>query len=268
MTDGRLTEFSLPYRGTGKKTVRVYVPSHEEGETFPVIYMTDGQSIFYDDTAAYGCWHTPAAVEEERRISGMAAIIVGIHNDESPAQRAGELTPTSIGEIHFHPAMPEEIRKQIIPSGEAFDDFVINTVMPEIEARFPVKTGRNSTAFCGSSSGGLQAFFTAMTHPDKFCAGGVFSPVFEMYTLEDINSWLWKTVGENMPYLYFYTGAGDGLEKSICQGLEPVYDMMLECYPMDKLNEVVMLEQPHNESAWEPIFRDFLHTFLTRREEF
>lgn len=26
--------------------------------------------------------------------------------------------------------------------------------------------------------------------------------------------------------------------------------------------------QPHHESAWMPVFKDFLHTFLTRREAF
>ena len=38
------TALTLPYGAEHTKTVRVYVPAHEEGETLPVIYMTDGQN--------------------------------------------------------------------------------------------------------------------------------------------------------------------------------------------------------------------------------
>ena len=66
-----------------------------------------------------------------------------------------------------------------------------------------------------------------------------------------------------MPYLYLYTGAGDELEQYICRSTEQVYDILVECYPPERLNEVVLLDQPHHERAWEPIFRDFLHLFLS-----
>ena len=42
----KIFDMSLPYPEKGDKLVRVYVPEHEEGETFPVIYMTDGQNLF------------------------------------------------------------------------------------------------------------------------------------------------------------------------------------------------------------------------------
>ena len=174
MIEEKLAVMLLPYRGADK-TVRVFIPAHEEGETLPVVYMTDGQNLFDYNEGQFGCWYTREAVKEERKKSGKAAIIVGIHNDESPVQRAKELTPKSIGAIKFPDDMPEHVRKMMAPEGEAFDDFVVNTVMPEIEKRFPVLTGRENTAFCGSSSGGLQAYYTVLSHPDKFCLAGVFS---------------------------------------------------------------------------------------------
>ena len=39
---------------------------------------------------------------------------------------------------------------------------------------------------------------------------------------------------------------------------------LMECYPPDMVNEVVLLDEKHNEAAWEPIFKDFVHTFLNR----
>lgn len=264
MKQASLTVLSLPYADTGDRTVRVYVPAHEEGETLPVIYMTDGQNLFEQAPGAFGCWHTPEALEAERQSSGKAAIIVGIHNDGTPQQRACELTPASIGPLQFHPDMPEEVRRQMIPQGESFDSFVLHTVMPAVEERFPVRKGRAATAFCGSSSGGLQAYFTALSHPDRFCMAGVFSPAFLLYAPEDLRRWTAEQLGGELPYLYLYTGAGDELEMNIFQSVETAYDILMELYPMTLLNEVVLFENGHNEAAWEPVFKDFLHTFLTK----
>ena len=147
MNSEKLITLELAYLETKTKTVRVFVPEHSDEELLPVIYMTDGQNLFEDNRPRqFGCWYTREAVKEERESSGKAAIIVGIHNDESPVQRAKELTPKSMGAIKFPDDMPEHIRKMMAPEGEAFDDFVVNTVMPEIEKRFPVLTGRENTA--------------------------------------------------------------------------------------------------------------------------
>ena len=253
-----VVEMRLPYPEKGDRLVRVYLPERGEGETFPVIYMTDGQNLFDEEHASWGCWHTREAVEQERLNSGRAAVIVGIHNDNE--WRDNELTPAGIGEVSTELGMDNFTA----PEGEIFDGFVIDTIMPAVEARFPVKRGRRNTAFCGSSSGGLQSFFTALSHPDLFGMAGVFSPAFPLYSGEDMHRWIAARLCEELPYLYFYTGAGDELEQRIFQSTEDVCDFMAACYPYELLNEVILLENKHHESAWEPIFRDFLHTFLFR----
>lgn len=259
-----LFELSLPYYTGKNRRVRVYVPEHEEAERLPVIYMTDGQNLFEDNNPGQlGCWYTREAIKEVGRV-----IIVGIHNDESPLQRTKELTPKSIGALCFPDDMPKIVRKMLIPEGELFDEFVIHTVMPEIEKLFPVETGRNASVFCGSSSGGLQAYFAALSHADKFCMSGVFSPVFPLYSPGDIVSWTASKLSEAAPYLYIYSGAVGEPEEEICRSTQAVYDSITEFYPPERLNEVILFEKPHHESAWAPVFKDFLHTFLARRDEF
>ncbi len=267
MIQEELTTISLSYFGEYDKTIRVYVPQHDENEIMPVIYMTDGQNLFEDGHPhQYGCWFTQKAVRSEKKSSGKSAIIVGIHNDEGVMRRTNELTPNSIGKIKDIEEISEEMKKLLSPEGERFDEFIVNTVMPHIEAIFPAEKGK--AAFCGSSSGGLQSFFTVISHPDKFCIGGVFSPAFVFYDVNDILRFTADKMNENMPFLYIYSGAGDKLEKEICMSTEEVYDALTEFYPPDKMCEVILPEQRHHESAWEPIFRDFLHTFLERRDEF
>lgn len=263
----QLVTLCLPY-GSATKKVRVYVPEHKAGEKLPVVYMTDGQNLFEDDAPGqFGCWYTREAVREEADSTGKKAIIVGIHNDEGSVQRTSELTPASIGDVVFTELPPEE-QMQIVPSGEIFDDFVISTVIPAVEENFDVLTGRCNTAFCGSSSGGLQAYFTALSHPDIFCMSGVFSPAFLLYSHDDLMRWTASRMVDDMPYLYIYSGDGDPLEKKICYSTEAAYDSLTELYPYDKMTEIILPDKPHNESAWADVFRDFLHTFLMRRAEF
>lgn len=88
-----ITELSLSYAGKKEKTVRVYVPAHEEGETLPVIYMTDGQNLFEQELSSFGSWRTREAVRAERESTGKAAVIVGIFNNDGPLERTNELLP-------------------------------------------------------------------------------------------------------------------------------------------------------------------------------
>ena len=41
MNSEKLITLELAYLGTKTKTVRVFVPEHDDGELLPVIYMTD-----------------------------------------------------------------------------------------------------------------------------------------------------------------------------------------------------------------------------------
>ncbi len=252
----------LPYNG-GEKLVRVYIPEHEEGETFPVVYMTDGQNLFEDDTVQFGCWYTREAVRAEREKNGRGAVIVGIHSSTDAIERANELSAKSVGGFNIPPEMPEEEKRRIDPSGEKFDDFIIHTVMPEIEAGFPVKKGREHTAFCGSSMGGLQSFYTTVTHKDLFSYAGVFSPAFMFYLSDDLEKWIRANVDSSAPYLYLYTGGADPLEQEIMKSEKMVYGILEECCP-DRLHKnIVLPEENHNETAWAKVFTDFLGLFLS-----
>ena len=266
MVKEELFVLSLPYDGNKDRTIRVFVPEHEKGEAMPVIYMTDGQNLFEDDTVVFGCWYTREAVRAETVATGRKAVIVGIHNDGDPLERTIELMPKSMGSLVLPPDIPEELKGDYTPLGEVFDDFVINTVMPAVEKQFPVKEGRKYTAFCGSSSGGLESFFTALSHPDKFSAAGVFSPVYLMYDKGELESWIRGKVksADEFPFLYMYMGGGDDLERQLYPDFEWVSSILEDCAPSASLKKVYTPENVHNEGAWETSFKDLLHIFLSQ----
>ena len=259
MLNEEIVTLKLPYPNREDKKVRVYIPAHEEGETLPVVYMTDGQNLFDEETSSYGSWLTHETVKAEREKSGRAAIIVGIHNDGRPVERNNELTPTGIGKVK---GLLLRLLAFPAPEGDVFAAFVINVVKPAVEAQFPVRTGRENTAFCGSSSGGLEAFFMALTYPDIFGTVGAFSPAFEIYSQKTLRRWIKSKMQPDMPFLYLYTGNGEPREKSIYRSVRKMAPFIRECYPASRLREVVKQEQPHHESAWGEEFKDFLSLFL------
>ena len=257
MNSSELHKISLPFLGRGERAVWVYVPEHNDGERLPVIYMTDGQNLFEVNPSPYGCWNIEKAVENEILQTGKACVIVGIDNGNE--WRDNELTPDTIGTV----ITPESMDNYTKSEGEVFDDFLMNTVIPFIEKSFPVRTDKMGMAVCGSSSGGLQAFFAGVEHSDRFSFVGAFSPAFLLYSKDSWRSYLLSKMRDDMPYMYIYTGNGDELEHRIFDSVEMLYDLLPEgFYPYDKMNEVILFENCHNEKAWAEVFPDFLHTFL------
>lgn len=247
----------LPYPGREDRLVRVFVPAHKEGQRFPVIYMTDGQNLFDEESSTFGCWHTREAVRDEMKASGFGAVIVGVHNEDP--WRPLELTPATMGALY----LPPEARERFLPSGEDFDAFLVHTVMPAVEARFPVLTGRENTAFCGSSCGGLMSFFTVMSHPELYCAAGVLSPVFTLLYPEGLERWIRARAKGPLPYLHVFAGGADEMEREICLRARETCKVLETLWPRDLLKEEFLPEAKHHETSWEPVFRDFLHRFLT-----
>lgn len=251
----------LPYPDKEERKIWIYVPQHEDDEKMAVVYMTDGQNLFDEFPTQFGSWGVVNAVENEFKQSGKNAVIVGIDNGN--IYRDNELTPASIGEVIKGDAMDNFTKAE----GDIFDSFMMNTVIPFVEQNYPVKTNREDVFVCGSSSGGLQAFFAGMEHCDKFSFVGAFSPAFLLYSEDSLRAYLYKKINENVPYMYLYCGAS-GFEMDLFPSVEMMYDLMQEVgYPFDKMNEVILFENDHNESAWREIFPDFLHTALNLNRE-
>ena len=60
--------------------------------------------------------------------------------------------------------------------------------MKYINKNYNTYTDKEHTAICGSSSGGLEAFYIGMEHSDKFSSIGALSPAFLLF-----NENTWKT---------------------------------------------------------------------------
>jgi Putative esterase/Starch binding domain len=173
-------EYIADWRGSGVRGRLVYwtdVPSHFLGPArhveiwlppgyddaaatrYPVLYMHDGQNLFDPRIANTGVdWGVDEAVVRlaNRRIIP-PIIVVGVW---STAARFSEYSP-------WHDA-PNYAR------------FLIEELMPRVNAAFRTLTGPGNTAVMGSSMGGLLSFYLVTHHPEAFGACGCESTHFPL----------------------------------------------------------------------------------------
>ncbi len=234
------------------KNVQIWTPKDYDAkakEKYSVIYMTDGQNLFNPIATSYGSWAVAESVRAMMAQSDHRCIVVGIEN--SDGWRDDELTP-NLG-------TPTEASYED-GHGAYYADFVVKTVMPYIEKNYNVFTDRDHTAICGSSSGGIESFYIAMEHPEKFGTVGALSPAFALFDDATWDKYLAKKdFSAGYPRVYIYCGKGNDLEQQLLPGAASMPDNLNKIgYPADNVYYYTAENALHNEIYWRIIFPDFL----------
>lgn len=241
----------FPYQDRSKG-VLIYTPDGydpKSADKYAVIYMTDGHNLFDPNMTSYGCWAVAESVEAMASQSDNKTIVVGIENMDG--WRDDELTP-NLGT----PTNPEYEDGH----GAYFCDFLMKTVVPYVEKNYNVYTDSDHTAICGSSSGGIESFYIAMEHPEKFGAVGALSPAFSLFDNETWNKYLSKKdFSKGHPRVYIYCGEGTDLEQALLPGAKEMPDNLAKInYPAENIYYYTAEKALHNELYWRVIFPDFL----------
>jgi predicted alpha/beta superfamily hydrolase len=125
--------------------------------------MHDGQNVFaHVESARWDTWCANSALEAvvaQGRIEPW--VIVAIDHGQN---RFEEYSP-----------WPEP-RLGIEGHGDAYVRFIADTLRPQIEQDYRVRTGSQWTAVMGSSLGGLVSLYAGLTRPDVFGRVGGVSP--------------------------------------------------------------------------------------------
>ncbi len=149
----------LPARdGSRTHPVRVFYPPGYQENTlarYPVVYMQDGQNLFFADEAFGG--HDWMIDETVRVLDAMnlvrQVIVVGVY----PRDRMVDYTR---------------------PGYEAYGRYLVEEVKPWVDANYRTLTGPESTAVMGSSLGGVVSFYLAWQWPEVFGHAGCLSSTF------------------------------------------------------------------------------------------
>ncbi|WP_066188156.1 alpha/beta hydrolase [Gracilibacillus timonensis] len=245
---------TMPYKNE-KRRIRVLLPKDyqvEEDTHYPVVYMHDGQNVFYSSEAYSGhSWKVIPAIKRNPDLPKM--IVVGIDNAEQ--DRIDEYTPWKITES----PLPEDIA--LGGGGAEFAEFVIDVVKPFIDQHYRTKPDKSHTAMIGSSLGGNITAFMGIACKDQIGALGVFSlanwiasaPFDHYITKEELDP-------EQRVYIQVGTQEGDETDRQLMYGnMKQAYiDCSLAYYrqllqgglPIDQLRLRIFADEEHDEVAW------------------
>jgi predicted alpha/beta superfamily hydrolase len=149
------------------RNIRVWTPpgyntEENKNKRFPVFYFADGSATFSDRA-----WNAPGIMAQLIAKGYTDSwIIVGIDNGGNTLEttnpgvdRAVEYLPYADQNWSNKPAPT--------PKGKKFPKFLFEEVMPLVEKRFRVKSGRDHTGLAGASFGGVIALYTGLNHADR-----------------------------------------------------------------------------------------------------
>ena len=153
---------SSTYLDGTERIAQVYLPgdyAQNPEQRFPVLYAFDGQQL--------------PQIGFEQTLNGLFA--------------SGEVTPFIVVAVF---STEGDLRRQELGAGpninmlgwgiksDAFNHFVIDEWVPEINRAYRTLPGAQNTAVMGWSLGGLTSFYLAWQYPDTFGIVGAFSPSF------------------------------------------------------------------------------------------
>ena len=155
-----------------KRKVHVYLPadySSNTDETYPVIYMNDGNTAFEAGGIAPWSWEVDKTVHSLYTSNLIQkVIIVAIY----PLNRTFEYLKTR---------KYIEIDGSVCKSGGGlflYSDYLTHQLKPFIDKNYRTKPEAEYTTIIGSSFGGLAAFYISTTRSMYFGNAGVLSPSF------------------------------------------------------------------------------------------
>jgi predicted alpha/beta superfamily hydrolase len=161
-------------------TFRVMVPDgYEVGDRhYPVLYMHDGQDIFYDDDAING--HSLQYAQYYKSFNRFLPqiIIVGIDCPMNNAKRTQQYTPYS---KHFDIPEGVNFEADIHGTGKEYLDWIVSELKPWIDANYRTRPQREYTALGGFSTGGVISTYGVLKYPSTFSRLLVMSGAFYIW---------------------------------------------------------------------------------------
>ncbi|OIQ37941.1 MAG: hypothetical protein BM563_07200 [Bacteroidetes bacterium MedPE-SWsnd-G1] len=239
--------FEIPQLNRTRR-IWMYLPPNYEtsSEPFPVVYMHDGQNIFDSSTSYSGEWSVDETLNKLYSEQGLKLIVVSVDNGQS---------------LRLDEYSPWKNEKYGGGEGDAYLEFIVETLKPYIDQHFNTMPDKSNTAIIGSSMGGLISHYAGVKYADIFGKVGVFSPAF--WFAPEINEYT-KTHGNIQDSrFYFLAGGKEGgnvvfeeINQTV-KNMNTVQDIMVNAgFPLENITSKVVPDGKHNEELWRNNFKE------------
>lgn len=151
--------------GEESRKAYIWLPNAYDNDPearFPVLYMFDGQNVFFDEDASFGVsWQLYDYLEAEQPDVIVAAV------SSSATGRMSEYSPFS------HENGDDG---HVDARGRSTVGWLLGRFKPMIDAEYRTLPDRNNTLIAGSSMGGLMSLFAALDYNSVFSRAACLSP--------------------------------------------------------------------------------------------
>lgn len=262
-----IQHFDINIKTLGRtRRVWVYLPSDysNNGSPKPVIYMHDGQNLFFDSLTAYGtAWHADKVLDDLFNQHGVSAIVVGVECSNS--HRLSEYSPWKIDFFAFKEKRSIAKKPNDGGEGERYARFFAEQLKEFVDGKFNTDKSRNATAVIGSSMGGLISCYLGLKYQEVYETMGLFSTYTEFNQLA-FNNFLRNTPQLLPQHAFVYCGGKEGddytTDGRMARNSVALYKALGKRGVTSKL--VMDSTQKHCEAAWEVYFKQFALEFLQR----
>lgn len=240
-------DFEIPQLKRKRRVWLYLPPGYEKSkESYPVVYMHDGQNLFDTTTSFSGEWGVDETLNKLFEEKNLKLIVVGI--DNGGEKRLDEYSPW----VHKEYGGGE---------GDAYLEFLVNTLKPYVDKNYRTLSGKTNTAIIGSSMGGLISHYAGLKYPHVFGKVGVYSPAFWFApTVADYSK---KHGNIKDSQFYFLAGGKEGGNTRFEEISQTVKDMnsVVEIlkdqgFPTKNVYTKVVPEGKHNEALWRSNFEE------------
>lgn len=261
---------SVPLRRTVHLTIILPPDYQSSNETYPVLYLNDGQDLTR--------LHMTAVLDslyQKRAIRPF--VLVAIH--------AGDRIQ------EYGTAAQADYMNRGSKAG-FYTDFVLTELLPYIKKKYRVRTDPAQSIFAGFSLGGLSAFDIVFHHPERFSKAGVFSGSFWWRSKSTADGYCDETdrimhdlvrkgtYCKNLKF-WFETGTDDetsdrnnnGIIDSIDDTTDLIDELVKKGYHRDTdghrrdIRYVEIKGGKHNQDTWSAIMPDFLTWAFPKSEK-
>lgn len=181
-------EYYFSKKANKNKPYNIMLPAnYDSSKKYPVLYLLHG---FFEDEDRMILTGNETPIPTPQIITNAIA--------EGEAKEMIVVVPL----VFTHPTLNGAVSFQDYESSVGYDNFVddiVDSLMPHIEGKYSVATGRENTAVTGFSMGGRESLRIGMKYPDKFGYIGAICPAPGVE-----GPWSWKE--EEAPSLVLLTG--------------------------------------------------------------
>ncbi|GJQ61914.1 MAG: phosphonate ABC transporter ATP-binding protein [Melioribacteraceae bacterium] len=206
-------------------------PGYEDSEeSYPVLYMHDGQNIVDPKTTPFGVdWQMDEAADSLIRQGVIEPfILVGVYNSRTRMS---------------------DYRN--IDTGFVYVEFLAEYLKPKIDSLYRTKPSTENTYNGGSSMGGIVSLMTAWERSDVFGGALCFSPAFKISVIDYVKP-VESYTGEKKNLKLFIINGGVGIDAELQPGIDEMI-LALEKQGFSRGNDLyyeIFPEDTHSERDW------------------